>query len=1039
MVWSYTISIGCSAVVCPSLTTRTRAVKDAMYLVCYYYPRGNMMGVNPYTRGQSCSKCASGDTCSNRLCMSSGPESKLAPDIVKMLPNIKRGPWKSVPNKASYNVLLPPYLSPPTQSSRVANPLIQKSTYRAQTSPARPPNYVKKDIFDNDRRGNRIEGEREENTYERRTNRISEESNKNRYDRQRNRINLVKEDDSSSSERRTNRVDQTNRINQANRIDLNSRPANRIDRENRINQVNRVDLNARPTNRIDSTNRIAQGNRLGQTNQIDQSRNGYPYERRTNRIEPDSTYQQRHRTRNHTRHYDVTDSSRRRSDHGNNIALSNRIPEVRDPVRYNRPTVSTDTQKRQHMNVNIATPPNWSNNRRYNQITGHRSPPSTEMSDKYPRLPQGPSVNQTSRRYGQHTNRNYQLPRNQYRQSLQTTQPPSTRTTVDGILRSPQRPSVYNQVESSYQRPSRRQPKPVVIKAVYNKKDSSNNRILSGQRTSATTVTSSPYRSSVVVNIPRQRQRQPQVDIPIPAKRLTTPKARVTSPPRWLPWITTSTTRPFVPRIPSSRQEQYENIRNGSLRRGPYTLVHVISPTRNNSDAKRPSTNVKSPRGRNPSEATVTPTRHRGSISRNKIERGNISHVTATSNTGELSHTAHLKPSRQHHFSRLQPSTRHHGRTHQSKTSKPRERTSVDLTSHTKKQKPEKGNNLLPQPLRANSTKKRVPSTMPTLTLPPLVTNPSTENKQNRITGSTNQTLTTGRTHKSKFSKLSPKWREESTQYEISKKQRKDKNKDKDTSDTSSSDSVSKTKKREQNITDNRVGNPEDTREKPKHKKNKGARSKARKSQRARWRAEESGSETEKKAWKYHRRNGKVMKNGQHCGDRHPACSEWKSKCSRSLAVKLTCPFSCGKCEEPPARMVADAPRKRRRYTSYHVQGRKRNPKSYHRGRRARRLRNKKRRHKLRRQNARFLSSANRYLLARRRERRRRHRLQNLSLASSVSPRGTTRVTDPSPAEECQDDPKHAKSCQYWAKLGSCQRNVLISSVFCRWSCASCG
>ncbi|CAL1536412.1 unnamed protein product [Lymnaea stagnalis] len=85
VVWSYTTTVGCAAHVCPALSVSGRYIKDAMYLVCYYYPRGNFIGQFPFSRGQSCSGCDKEDTCSEGLCISSGPESKRAPDFVKSL------------------------------------------------------------------------------------------------------------------------------------------------------------------------------------------------------------------------------------------------------------------------------------------------------------------------------------------------------------------------------------------------------------------------------------------------------------------------------------------------------------------------------------------------------------------------------------------------------------------------------------------------------------------------------------------------------------------------------------------------------------------------------------------------------------------------------------------------------------------------------------------------------------------------------------------------------------------------------------------
>ncbi|RUS82587.1 hypothetical protein EGW08_009661 [Elysia chlorotica] len=85
IIWSWTTTVGCSAKICPLLRTSNKVFKDALLFACYYYPRGNFMGHFPFSRGSPCSKCAGGDTCTDKLCVSSGPESRSAPDVVKSL------------------------------------------------------------------------------------------------------------------------------------------------------------------------------------------------------------------------------------------------------------------------------------------------------------------------------------------------------------------------------------------------------------------------------------------------------------------------------------------------------------------------------------------------------------------------------------------------------------------------------------------------------------------------------------------------------------------------------------------------------------------------------------------------------------------------------------------------------------------------------------------------------------------------------------------------------------------------------------------
>ncbi|XP_070183609.1 uncharacterized protein [Littorina saxatilis] len=68
MVWYSTTSVGCSHRRCPVLRVGSRAVEDALLLVCFYYPRGNWIGDYPYKRGSPCSGCGS-DSCHDGLCV----------------------------------------------------------------------------------------------------------------------------------------------------------------------------------------------------------------------------------------------------------------------------------------------------------------------------------------------------------------------------------------------------------------------------------------------------------------------------------------------------------------------------------------------------------------------------------------------------------------------------------------------------------------------------------------------------------------------------------------------------------------------------------------------------------------------------------------------------------------------------------------------------------------------------------------------------------------------------------------------------------
>lgn len=70
MVWDSTRYVGCGYAMCESLN-RVAWTKSSMYLVCNYYPSGNIAGSDPYTPGNGtvCSNCDSDrQYCQSGLC-----------------------------------------------------------------------------------------------------------------------------------------------------------------------------------------------------------------------------------------------------------------------------------------------------------------------------------------------------------------------------------------------------------------------------------------------------------------------------------------------------------------------------------------------------------------------------------------------------------------------------------------------------------------------------------------------------------------------------------------------------------------------------------------------------------------------------------------------------------------------------------------------------------------------------------------------------------------------------------------------------------
>nr|XP_006633657.2 PREDICTED: glioma pathogenesis-related protein 1 [Lepisosteus oculatus] len=74
VVWEKSYKVGCAVQVCPSgITDFFTSIPNPTIFVCNYGDAGNLIGVHPYTRGVSCSRCGS-DTCVNHLCRNQARE-----------------------------------------------------------------------------------------------------------------------------------------------------------------------------------------------------------------------------------------------------------------------------------------------------------------------------------------------------------------------------------------------------------------------------------------------------------------------------------------------------------------------------------------------------------------------------------------------------------------------------------------------------------------------------------------------------------------------------------------------------------------------------------------------------------------------------------------------------------------------------------------------------------------------------------------------------------------------------------------------------
>ncbi|XP_060079105.1 cysteine-rich secretory protein 3-like [Ylistrum balloti] len=68
MVWHKTTQVGCAMVQCPNLLVYGKWIRNAWYIGCFYDPKGNWIGQEPYVQGEPCSQCSTGQECDDRLC-----------------------------------------------------------------------------------------------------------------------------------------------------------------------------------------------------------------------------------------------------------------------------------------------------------------------------------------------------------------------------------------------------------------------------------------------------------------------------------------------------------------------------------------------------------------------------------------------------------------------------------------------------------------------------------------------------------------------------------------------------------------------------------------------------------------------------------------------------------------------------------------------------------------------------------------------------------------------------------------------------------
>ncbi|XP_064599236.1 uncharacterized protein LOC135465784 [Liolophura sinensis] len=68
LVWANTDSVGCAINKCGRLFNGYQTLKGVSLLVCFYAPRGNLVGEFPYQTGIACDECPRGTSCRDSLC-----------------------------------------------------------------------------------------------------------------------------------------------------------------------------------------------------------------------------------------------------------------------------------------------------------------------------------------------------------------------------------------------------------------------------------------------------------------------------------------------------------------------------------------------------------------------------------------------------------------------------------------------------------------------------------------------------------------------------------------------------------------------------------------------------------------------------------------------------------------------------------------------------------------------------------------------------------------------------------------------------------
>ncbi|KAK7111510.1 hypothetical protein V1264_011128 [Littorina saxatilis] len=92
MVYSSTYRVGCAMNKCGSIKTANGMERHATLFICFYAPRGRLVGTYPYRSGSTCSQCPAGTRCSEGLCADSGSltTSSRRPETIRRITGITR-------------------------------------------------------------------------------------------------------------------------------------------------------------------------------------------------------------------------------------------------------------------------------------------------------------------------------------------------------------------------------------------------------------------------------------------------------------------------------------------------------------------------------------------------------------------------------------------------------------------------------------------------------------------------------------------------------------------------------------------------------------------------------------------------------------------------------------------------------------------------------------------------------------------------------------------------------------------------------------